>query len=253
MLQIRAQQFESFESVAHSQFEELMLAHLKEFAPTHAEGVGEEGLRRLIRLGLQRASTYGFTVRGAVRFYIEMMVMFGSDFDTDPLLHWANRGLRRPGPSQLARADALHVATMQYRERVIGPKFEVEAAAIKRLVQVPVKDWLAGDHSDAGIETRMRAVYPEKCNEAEPSAVRTVIARGRKSAERERLPTHTGGTVFSALMLAFGHGCVTDPQFPWIAKNLKETQDQPGDQRVEKLATRAIAYLSAGLAELEQG
>ena len=41
-------------------------------------------MRREIRFGLERAGSYGFTIRGPVRFYIELMVRLGCDFDTDP-------------------------------------------------------------------------------------------------------------------------------------------------------------------------
>ena len=113
--------------------------------------------------------------------------------------------------------------------------------------------WLAGDHADASVESRMRATYPEKCDAAGAAAVRAVIAKGRRAAGEHQLPAGSGGTVFAALMLAFGHGCPADPQFPWIAGNLRETAGQPGGQRVEKLATRAAAYLAEGLAAMEQG
>jgi hypothetical protein len=253
MLRIRPAQFDTFERAARAQFEDETVEHLRGFAPAHARGVGEDGLRTLIRLGLERAGRYGFTLRGPVRFYIELMVMFGSDFDTDPLLPWPAPGLRPGAGGELARADRLHDQAMAYRDRVIGPDFAAEAAAIRRLLKDPVATWLAGDHSDTAVEARMRATYPEKCDAAAPGAVRAVIANGRRAAAASGLPAAAGGALFAALMLAFGHGCPADPQFPWIADNLRDTAGQPGGPRVEKLATRAVAYLAGGLAAIEQG
>lgn len=253
MLQIRPQQFDTFERTTRQQFEDEMVAHLGDFSPAHARGVGEEGLRAVIRLGVGRAGQYGFTHRGPVRFYIELMVMFGSDFDTDLLLPWAGRELRAGGGGELSRADRLFAVMTDYRDNVIGPRYEVEKDAIRRVLGRPVADWLAGDHSDAGVEAGLRAVYPEKCDAAGPAAVRAVIAGGRRAAREGDLPPAAGGSVFAALALAFGHGCAADPQFPWIARTLTATAGQPGDRRVEKLATRATAYLSDGLAELDRG
>src|SRR3954454_24480566 len=94
MWTIRSEQFDVFEQAALSHFEDDMVRHLREFAPAHAKGVGDAGLRRVIRVGIERAKSYGYSLRGPVRFYIELMIQFGSDFDTDPLLPWAGEHLR---------------------------------------------------------------------------------------------------------------------------------------------------------------
>jgi hypothetical protein len=253
MFVIRREQMEILERTALGKFEDEMSVHLHRMAPKHVEGAGEPGLRQVIKDGVERARTYGFTNRGPVQFFLEMMIMFGSGFDRDPLLAWAGGLLTAEGEGgQMARADRLHAAAMAYRDAVIGPKYEVEAAAIRRLVERPVETWLSGDLSDRGLEAAIRAVYPEKCDRAEPGAVAAVIALGRTAARARGLPPASGGTVCAALMTAFGHACLTDPQFPWIAASLKSSEGSPPDKRVERLGVRMQAYLAEGLVELEK-
>ncbi|HEX8199366.1 MAG TPA: hypothetical protein VF590_02685 [Isosphaeraceae bacterium] len=253
MFAIRREQLEVFERTALRQFEDEMVVHLHRMAPKHTDGIGESGLRQVVKDGVERAKTYGFTDRGPVRFFIEMMVMFGSGFDHDPLLAWAGRLLTTAGGGQMARADWLHAEAMAYRDAVIGPDYEVEAAAIRRLVERPVETWLSGDLSDPGLEAAIRAVYPEKCDRAEPGAVAAVIGLGRAAARDRGLPPASGGAVCAALMTALGHACLADPQFPWIAASLEGSRGQSPEKRVERLAIRTLAYLSDGLAELEKG
>jgi hypothetical protein len=253
MLVIRPEQFDVFERTARKQFEDLMVSHLREFHPAHAAAAGEVGLRRLIRAGMGRAAQYGFTLRGPVRFYLELMMLYGHEYDTDPLLPWAGRELGARGEVELTRADRMHATALAYHAAVVGAGGEIEQRAIRQLLRDPVGVWLSQDLSDSGVEAVLRAGYPEKCSAAEPAAVREVVALGRRQAGEYGLPDSAGGLVFAALALALGHGCVRDPVYPWIAENLRETDGQPTGRRVEKLATRAMAFLSAVLAEHERG
>jgi len=251
MLLIRPQTFETLEQNAQSRFEDDMVVHLGKFHPPHASAAGEEGLRRVIRTGVARARAYGFTLRGPVRFYLEQMILYGHDFDTDPLLPWAGRCLKAGGASELDRADGMHELGSQFQARVVGPDGKHEQAAIRRLLKDPVPAWMSGDLSDAGLGTKLQEVYPQKCA-GEPDGLRAIIGTCRRQAADWQLPTTTGGGLFAALAVGIGHGFLADPIYPWAAGTLKDTEGQPGQQRVEKLAHRAMAFSATVLAEHEK-
>jgi hypothetical protein len=254
MFVIRRKQIEFLEQSALYQFESETVAHLRRFAPGPAEGMSEAGLRQVVRAGTERAGAYGFTNRGPVRFFIELMIMFGYEFDTDPMLAWAKGLSRQEGwKDQLARADRLHAEAMAYRDAVIGKGYELESAAIRRLTCTPVDKWLSKDLSDKGLDALFREIYPEKAEHAEAGAVASIIARGRGAAQKHLLPPETGGAVCAALMLAFGQGCLADPQFRWLAASLEDGRGPTAEKRAERLAIRAMAYLHDGLREMERG
>jgi hypothetical protein len=81
---IRAEQMRVFEERAWQQFEEEMMAHSKDFSPRLCELIGDEQLRVAVRAAIARAMDYGFTNRGPIRLFVEMMFLCGSSFDTDP-------------------------------------------------------------------------------------------------------------------------------------------------------------------------
>src|SRR6187431_1511713 len=113
MLTIRTAQFEALRAVPRGVFEDSMVAHLAKYAPKHCEVIGQDAVREAIRLGIDRARTYGLTNRGPVRFYLESMFMFGSDFDTDPQFSWATAILNDGRLSdQMAKADRLYETAM---------------------------------------------------------------------------------------------------------------------------------------------
>lgn len=102
MLTIRKEQMAVFEKDAENDFENRMLSHIKEFFREQNERLAEASLRELIRYGVDRAAAYGIELQPDVCQYIDLMLVFGRDFDRDPALPWASSILNDPeiaGPS----------------------------------------------------------------------------------------------------------------------------------------------------------
>src|SRR5258708_4751272 len=83
---IRDEQMTAFRDAARHSFESEMISHSADFAPHLCSSAGHANLELAVRKGIESSDRYGFTMRGPVRFYIEMVLTFGSDFDTDPQL-----------------------------------------------------------------------------------------------------------------------------------------------------------------------
>jgi len=101
MLTIRKEQLAVFGPVGKKAFEDRMVAHLKRVFPDKSEVLGEPQLRETIQYGTQRAAAYRIISERDVCRYIDLMILYGRDFDKDPHLPWAqstleNRALRNP-------------------------------------------------------------------------------------------------------------------------------------------------------------
>jgi hypothetical protein len=83
MLTIRQAQFAVLSQLEVQKFEEWMLVHLKRFFPRQCAGGGDQRLREMVQYGIQRAAGYGVTAKRDVCKYIDLMIVFGRDFDTD--------------------------------------------------------------------------------------------------------------------------------------------------------------------------
>src|SRR4029453_3221824 len=116
---IRAEQMKVFEERAWQQFEEEMMAHSKDFSPRLCEVIGDEQLRVAVRAAIARAVDYGFTNRGPIRLFVEMMFLCGSSFDTDPQYPALGEALRSE-TDQMRRAEQIHDLHNAYLERVSG-------------------------------------------------------------------------------------------------------------------------------------
>jgi len=251
MLNIRPDQMKVFEEAALRRFEEEMVGHLRQLAPQHCNAVGEESLRLVVRTGLERAASYGLTNRGPVRFYLDLMIMLGSDFHTDPQYPWAEALLKDSAiPDQMDRAERLYEKAMDYSAKVFGQGYEQEKAAVRRAGLVKYEDLPSFAAGSVGeLVKYFEKVFPEKVHYLGESPMSALAARERTLSEQHQLTLERGPTVLAGLIFAFGHGVTTDPQFPWVAATLvKDTQDAA--TRTERLFRRALTYQRLGQAQL---
>jgi hypothetical protein len=101
MLIIRKEQLAVFGPLGKKAFEDRMIPHLKKVLPEQSEALGEPKLRETIQYGTQRAAAYRIISERDVCKYIDLMILYGRDFDKDPNLPWAqsilqNQALRNP-------------------------------------------------------------------------------------------------------------------------------------------------------------
>jgi hypothetical protein len=250
MLRIRPQQMQAFAQATMANFETRMVAHLWQLAPQHCNAVGEEGLRQVVRTGFERAHSYGLTNRGPVRFYLDLMIMLGSDFDTDPQYPWAAALLKDAAiPDQMTRAERLYDKAMDYAANVFGQGYEREKAAVRRAGLVQYADLPSLAAGAVGELVRcFEAVFPEKVRYLGEPPMLALAARAQTLSAQHRLAPERGPAVLAGLMFAFGHGVTADPQFPWVAATLvKDTQDAA--TRTERLFRRALIYQRLGEAQ----
>lgn len=93
MLTIRKEQLKVFSKNEGLKFEEQAAAHLHKIFPEQSQALGEEKLGQLIRYGIERARTHEIVAQRDVCKYIDLMMIFGRDFDTNKKLPWAAAAL----------------------------------------------------------------------------------------------------------------------------------------------------------------
>ncbi len=248
---IRHEQMQTLSAAVEQNFQQQLVDEMREFAPWHAEVLGDSGLLRCVQFAIQRSRKYGFTNRGPIRLYLQMIFLLGADFDSDALLPWAGEILSNPLiANQTDRATLLYEGLNDYLKHVAGPdnKFAKEAL-------VRAREELSGGLGGGGEDLRqtifnkVRRVYPEKCEYAGDAAVRTSIQSGILAAKRHSVATHRGASLFCGLIFALGHGFETDPHLPWIQKTLHDPA-LTEDKLVQRLSSRVKTYLDYVIANV---
>jgi hypothetical protein len=93
------------------------LAMLSRLSPQRYRVVGEERLRAVVLVGVQRASAYGITTRRGHLIYLGLMFTFGSGFDSDPQLSDYALSLKNSDLDGQKKAEKLHQLAQGYVEQ----------------------------------------------------------------------------------------------------------------------------------------
>lgn len=232
-----------------------MVAHLAKYAPKHCEVIGEDAVRAAIRLGMDRARTYGLTNRGPVRFYLESMFMFGSDFDTDPQFSWATAILNDGRLSdQMAKADRLYETAMAFVDEIAGPGYRHAIKALRRARRISLDELPSpGAGFVDQMMAKLEAIHPQKVQYLGKDATRGLIAYGATLCDDLSLAPERGAGLCVAAMFAVGHGFGRDPLLPWMARTIVNPAIVSPEARVNRLYSRIMTYLDHVLADHDAG
>ncbi|MFI8223325.1 hypothetical protein [Pseudomonas sp. NPDC085632] len=220
MLILRTEQMDAFSQRMLTSFENEMLANSQQYYPELCENVGEHQLRLFVRSAMERAGNFGLSARGPVRLFIEMSLLCGSSFDTDPQYPWAGAILRN-GKPQMERADALYWAIVDYQKHLPPPDGTRLGASLKQAqMQMLTSFGTDLEQGTSCLSTAIRHVWPEKVAYVGTSNLNVLIRAMLNTARTRSIVDADAHLLLLTLMLVCGHGCFDDPLYPWLSKAL---------------------------------
>lgn len=250
-MKIRTEQMEAFERAAERNFEDEMMEHSRKFAPPICEVIGDDQLRVALRNAMVRAETYGFTYRGPIRLFIEMMFLCGSAFDTDPQ-YPAIAEVLNSGAGQMERAEKIHQGFLDYLERVSGPGAENVHKALKELLVFARTPITFSNDFGADILREMERIFPQKAKYVGERGLRALIDEAIDEARQYHFPTTREAALLVVLKYGFGHGCTADPLYPWISRTLKDEKIKDPVARAARLEKKSLTWLEHVVARNER-
>lgn len=245
MLIIREEQYKAFEEVTLESFINEMVVHAQEFSPILCNVIGEEQVRIVVRQAVDSAKNYHFINRGPVELYIDMSFLFGSAFDTDPQYAWAGKLLNdNTLASQTQNAEELYEKTLDYNEKVGGPENEFTRQALASLSKLARSNI---QYSESRLTSeflgQIEQLYLQKFNYTGEVALRTLIEEGIEKANEHGYTAPRELALVVILMLACGHGCCSDPLYPWIASTLEDQRITDATARAKQLEEKSLTWL----------
>jgi len=253
MLTIRKDQVKVFEEQKLITFVDEMVKHISEFTPEQFKIIKEPDIRKIIALGIKRADNYGLTFRGPVRFYLEMMFMVGSDFDTDPQYYWIREILvNNHEKNQMKRADLLYDKVIGFLDKMMGENYEYEIGALKKFVKIPFDDFQAFNHEEpVKFVVKLKEIFPEKVKLINERAFLQLHEHALTVARKYGIADDGGIAISFSLMFTFGHGCYTDLQYPWIANTLNGSAGISAVEINHRLYAKMMIFFEQALKNLQ--
>ena len=96
VFKLRREHVQSFDAYMLESFEVRAIAHLRRCFPEVVGKASDDQMLELVRYGIERAASHGIDIERDVLRYLDLMCMFGVDFDRDPAYPWAARVLEDP-------------------------------------------------------------------------------------------------------------------------------------------------------------
>lgn len=236
-----------FEDIALQKFKQEMLTHARAFAPQLSQALDEQQLNSAVEQAMQRAAQCAFTYRGPIRLYVEMMLLFGSDFHNDPqypqfqaYLHFNSnveagddQDEDADEDDQILRAEELYDLIIDYQAQVAA----FDSARVYHVLQnMPALSAQAMQRSSSEFITGMLAAlqyaHPQKAEYVGADALLQLIMHATHIAQQQNL-TRRSEAQLVLLMYCFGHGCLNDPLYPWIAQSLYENTIDDATTRLQ--------------------
>jgi hypothetical protein len=254
-MQIRTEQMAALNNAMARRFEDEMVAHLAEFSPPLFRVIKEDQMREATRFGIQKAGRYGFTLRGPICLYLELMLLFGSHFDTDPQYSWANEILiDQDSLPEMERAVRLYEKGSDYQEKVSGPDNANTVKALRELSVIAREQvTVSANEFAARMIQEMKRVFPQKALYVGDEGLAAIIRHGIAEARKYDFPSTRGEGLIVILMFAFGNGCTNDLLYPWISRTLKDEKIIEPAARAERLEKKALTWLDHVLALPAEG
>jgi hypothetical protein len=250
MLKIRKEQYEELGKVSLKRFEDSMVEHIKEFFPKYYEIHKEPLIRKVILYAVEQAESYGLITERDVCLYINLVFLWGSNFDTDPQLSWAAAILNDEMiTDSVTRIDKLHDKGMEYLDQVAGVENEYLGRALLKVREISIEDFAQSPTANAGdvASTQLQKIWRRKCQQLGETTLRRLIRDSIESAKGYNIKTERGVVLYTALMFLLGSGFDKDAQFPWAENVLNDTSIPDESIRVDRLYKEAIAFVEKWL------
>jgi hypothetical protein len=254
MLKIRKEQMAVFEQEAAQKFEDHMVQHLREFAPSHFKILEEAEIRKIIQYGINRAQSNNLRSERSIKVYIETMFMLGSGFASDPQYPWAAEILNDESvPIEAERIDKLHAKVWDYVEHVM-PDYRALAnkSESSRIIETlrklkeesnqPIAQSAVSEFYSRSVE-RLKQLFPKKSEYIGELGLRRLIQRGMELASSHGIISERGIVMCIALMFIVGSGFDNDPLLPWASDALSNESNTDPNKKIDQLYSSAIICL----------
>jgi hypothetical protein len=254
MLKIFESQREDLRAVARDAYIAEQCDILKQRHPQQWDVLGDLGGRKVVSFGIDRAEAHGFNSRGGVRLWLQLMFLFGSYFDEDPLFPpAAQRWIRCEDPERQPRfAAELHKIACDVLDEVGGSNNIHNRAFLKSLeASIADRRFDSPKTLKADLLGYMSELHPRRMKYFGKTTHLAQISGALADAQTNGLEDARGGALFALLAYILGAGFWRDPLYPWVVDTLEDERRADPAERAARLERRARLYLRAVIDNLK--
>jgi hypothetical protein len=104
---VRRSQLDAFAAQSARQFKNDLLDHIRRCFPRDYSRLGDSRTREFVDVGVDRARRYGFASKKGICGFVDLMLIFGPQFDDDSRVPWARAILNNRSTAEAAKMQSL--------------------------------------------------------------------------------------------------------------------------------------------------
>lgn len=247
MLIIRKEQMKAFDQIDFPAFSKEMADHISKHFPGHSKVFGDKAISNVIHQGFERAKAYDFTTRHEVCLFIDMMIMLGSGFDTDPQMTWAGDILNDKNFSDpTIKIERLYDRAMVYLDHVVGTDAVFPVGPLRKMFEYPAKKLqnLSESDMDNGILFEFKNIWPQKFRVVGEEQLRVLIQHNMALIGDYGISGIPAICFFLILMYLLGHRFYMDSMYELSMAGFNDDKVEGPAQKFEHLYAAFMTTLN---------
>lgn len=226
---------ESAEKMAKENFLNEIMPYLQRNYSYICQYTPNHELREYLYSLVEQAEEIGFTQRGPVRFFVDMTIVLGSNFITDPSYYWISQFLEEhQSLDQLEMSMLLHKKVNHYLNQVMSDEYQRWKQIKENLLFLINQNKQEPEYTfyitgfEEYILRKLALIYPEKYHLLSEEALAHFVLQAREKAQQNYSFRGSKEELFViVLMFIFGHEFDQTPLLAW-AKTHREKSNEYG-------------------------
>ncbi len=183
-----------------------VIAHCQEMFPSLVALQGKAHLRSYGERGVALAKEAGFTEKGSVCLFIEMMIILGVGFEHDPLHSWLTPDALDDSSSQLEKSMARYEALKNYLDTVYGEKGVFFEESLQRLRHITINTLPVNpDSYPENVHALLRCLYPQRYDFIGYNTINTWLAFADGQMKNYEVTRAKHQAYMALIMFLFGY------------------------------------------------
>lgn len=230
-IKLGQQQLEMLQPRAFDLYITELIEHCKQTFPKLTQRLPEPELRTALIEALKKTTQNGITDNQPTLYYIDLMILLGADFQTDPQYAWINDWfIETANYSQLAQTGYLHGDCLDYLGEMYGDNDIHKYATANQLKEFDLSHYtLSAENFDEEILFILKDIFPKKAELVGDKALTNLITQAKQTAANDYQYTRVDQTAYFIITCyLYGHQFNADPFIPEV-KALANTFNQQHD------------------------
>ncbi|WP_228005956.1 hypothetical protein [Xenorhabdus sp. BG5] len=244
-IEINEEQWNRLQNNSLNAYIDELVAHCNESYPYLEIKLGKDGLKLALKNAIEKAKNEGFDQRGPVQIYTDLLILFGTDFHTDPQYAWIKIILNNNSNiGQLEKTTLLYHEVTRYLSRVHGEQDENLKANIIKFQNINIEhlnvQWNTYENN---VSILLKSLFPQKYQYIEQNNIKHFIRLGIEKSNQYGIENSNHSAFITLIMFLLGHEFDQDIFLPHLNTKLFKQYYSDTDALIMEMEKNIKEYL----------